>query len=502
VKAETLLANERERLPQNLHLFIQRAWHTILPPRSFVDNWHIACISEHLQDVTNGVYHNLVINIPPACMKTLTVSVFWPVWEWLSKPNSSFISASFDGTRVLQASRDSMRIIEHPWFQKRWDIKLAGKVPAATEYKIRVNGVDAANQFSRFSTSLEGKLTGRHCTHAIVDDPLKPQTVSKVTLEKCEKWWRESLQTRFKATDPQSIVVIMQRLHHTDLSAVAINAGYQHLNIPMRWERAAYSIPDRDSGWALEAASTYGKDGDLLWPELFPESKVAALEKDMGARATAAQFQQRPTPEGGGIFRTEHMQHWHPSSLPPRFDKMCISVDAAFRATEDSDYVAIGVWGKKGADAYLLDQYRQRATFSETVRALLAMIKKWPKATHKYIEAKANGDAIVDMLKRKVPGIVAVDPEGGKESRANRVSYLFESLNVWLPPADVAPWVEDFKLELLSFPMGAHDDQVDQCTQALNRMYAKTSIHAAMENLRKDGVDGWFGSTGGGFNLG
>jgi predicted phage terminase large subunit-like protein len=483
-------ALEAAMLPTSLHAFIDYAWHAI-QPGPFVDNWHIACMAEHLEDVTHGVTKNLVINIPPACMKTLTVSVFWPVWEWLSRPTSAFISASFDGTRVLQAARDSIRLIESPWFRNRWGVRLRGKSPAATEYNTVQGGY-------RFSTSLEGKLTGRHCTHAIVDDPLKPQTVSKVTLEKCEKWWKESLQTRFRPTDPQSIVIIMQRLHDRDLSALAVAEGYTHLKLPMRWEPKTFSVPERDQGWALDAANTYAKEGDLLWPAVFPDSKLGPMEHIMGSIATAAQHQQRPVPEGGSVFRKEHMQHWQTASLPPRFDKVCLSVDAAFRATEDSDFVVIEVWARKGADAYLLDQYRARATFSETVRAILAMVKKWPRITHKYIEAKANGDAVIDVLKKRIPGIVPVDPEGGKESRAHGVSYLFEGLNVWLPPADQASWVEEFKAELLAFPMGAHDDQVDCCTQALTKLYAKASIHAAMENVRKEGLEGWFGSGMGG----
>lgn len=481
---------ERERLPKDLAMFVRRAWH-VTQASEYMHNWHIDAISEHLQDVTSGHIKNLVINIPPACMKTLLVSCYWPVWEWLKKPASGFIVASYDSTLTLRSSRETIRLIQSPWFQKRWPIKLLGD--AGTEYLTAGGGF-------RFNTSIQGKVTGRHCTRGIIDDPIKPQTVSKVTLDGCERWWRESLQTRFKNPQDRSIVIIMQRLHDRDLSAIAIAEGYQHLKLPMRWEPAAYSIPDKNIGWAVEAARSYGKDGDLLWPARFSEDVLGPMERIMGSQATAAQHQQRPVPAGGLVFRSEWFQHWQQASLPPRFDKMCSSWDCAFKGTEDSDFVVGQVWGKYKADFYLLDQYRARANVSDTMRAILAMSTKWPRCTAKLVEDKANGPAVVDLLKKRLPGLIAVNPEGGKESRANAVSPLFEALNVWLPPE--CKWVNEYKDELLAFPLGANDDQVDATSQALVWLMARKSIHAAMENLRKDGVDGWFGPGGGGFNLG
>jgi predicted phage terminase large subunit-like protein len=289
----------------------------------------------------------------------------------------------------------------------------------------------------------------------------------------------------------------MQRLHERDLSAIAVAEGYEHLKLPMRWEPAAYSVPDRDNGWALDAGVTYSKDGDLLWPKRFSKGRLDDMEKTMGSQATAAQHQQRPVPAGGLIFRQEWFQHWN--SLPPRFDKVCSSWDCAFKGTEDSDYVVGQVWGKYNADFYLLDQYRARANFPDTIRAIRGMAKKWPKATAHYVEDRANGSAVIDTLKRSITGMIPVDPEGGKESRANNVADAFESLNVWLPPSTQGNgWVEDFKVELLAFPLGAHDDQTDACTQALTQLRKRVSMHAAMENLRKDGLEGWFGTGTGG----
>jgi predicted phage terminase large subunit-like protein len=102
------------------------------------------------------------------------------------------------------------------------------------------------------------------------------------------------------------------------------------------------------------------------------------------------------------------------------------------------------------------------------------------------IEDKANGPAVANVLEDKIPGIVLVNPQGGKEARANAVEPVWETGNVWLPPPSEAPWVNDFKDRLEGFPSAKYDDEVDAMSQAL-LPFAKGSrverLRKAMENL-------------------
>jgi predicted phage terminase large subunit-like protein len=107
-------------------------------------------------------------------------------------------------------------------------------------------------------------------------------------------------------------------------------------------------------------------------------------------------------------------------------------------------------------------------SFSATLNAIQSLSEKWPKAYTKLIEDKANGPAVIDALQHRISGMVPVQPEGGKEARAHAVSCEVEAHNVYLPEG--APWVHDFIEECAAFPAGAHDDQVDAMTQALNRI--------------------------------
>ena len=185
----------------------------------------------------------------------------------------------------------------------------------------------------------------------------------------------------------------------------------------------------------------------------------------MGAYAYAGQYQQRPSPAQGGIIKRNWWQYYQ--QTPPRFDIVVESWDCAFKATAQADFVVGQVWGKVGANLYLLDQVRGRFSFTETQDAIRNLSAKWPQAHAKLVEDKANGPAVIDSMRNAVPGLIPVDPQGGKVVRAQAVSVDIEAGNVWLPDPTVNPWITDFVEECAAFPNGAHDDQVDAMTQAI-----------------------------------
>jgi predicted phage terminase large subunit-like protein len=158
------------------------------------------------------------------------------------------------------------------------------------------------------------------------------------------------------------------------------------------------------------------------------------------------------------------------------YDDLLISWDMTFKKTEGTDYVSGQVWLRRGADAYLVDRVHGRMDFVDTLAAFKALAARWPQATLKLVEDKANGPAVISMLGRTVPGIVPVEPDGGKEARAAAVSPLVEAGNVWLPASELAPWADAVIEEAAGFPTAAHDDDVDALTQALNRLVLQPLI--------------------------
>jgi predicted phage terminase large subunit-like protein len=163
---------------------------------------------------------------------------------------------------------------------------------------------------------------------------------------------------------------------------------------------------------------------------------------------------------------------------PATFDRQAQSWDMTFRETKSGSYVVGQVWGAVGARRFLLDQTRARMGFSDACTAVERLSEIWPETHAKYVENKANGPAIVEKLQSRISGMIEVQPEGGKEARANAITPDLEAGNVFLPHPEIAPWVWDFIEECAAFPNGANDDQVDTMSQALVKMRKKKNVGA------------------------
>ncbi len=166
----------------------------------------------------------------------------------------------------------------------------------------------------------------------------------------------------------------------------------------------------------------------------------------------------------------------------------------AFSDTDGSDFVVGQVWGKLGADKYLIAQVRRRMEFTETVQAVREL-SAWVEAEYpkhrshlKLVEDKANGPAVISSLRRQVPGLSAVKPKGDKVARARAVAPEVEAGNVHLPgtanaegtgydPTQTPDWVRGLVDECAAFPNAAHDDQVDALSQALLRLAGSGTGH-------------------------
>lgn len=471
--------------PGSLHRFVRLAFH-LVEPGVYVDNWHIAVLCHYLEKVSRGEIKRLIINVPPGTMKSLTVSVFWPLWEWIHRPKTKWMFASFDASLSARDGRRMLQIMQTEWFQRRFKTRLTEIRPAATEFDNTEGGF-------RFSTSVAGKATGRHADIQVVDDPHKPHdlrgslAVTKKSIEAVSTWWKETMSSR--RADPETFrrVIVMQRLHEDDLAGEMLREGdWVHLCLPMRAEPHTTCVCGNPDCTPEDIRT---REGELLWPARFPEDVVRQDETvAMGPAVAAAQNQQRPTAASGGIFQKSWYRYWHNSAgvrVPnepgyPCRDEECRvlptdgqyiqSWDMTFKGTDGTDFVAGGLWLHHGVDYYLVHQVCARMSFVESCKAVVQMSNRWPQALTKLVEDKANGEAVVSMLKIRFPGLVLVNPKGGKEARAHSISGLWEAGNVFIPHPDLAPWVPAYREQHTTFPRGVNDDMVDQTTQALLRM--------------------------------
>lgn len=442
----------------SLHDAVRVLWPQV-EPVPFIDNWHIGAVCEHLEAVSRCEIMRLVINIPPGCSKSRLTGCFWPLVHWLKQPTDRFMFASFDGSNTIKQARDSLDVSSSPWWKSRFgDIYVTSSNSGTGEYENDKGGY-------RIATSVGGKGLGKHCHIQCGDDLVKPLDMSKDSLSKAWDWWSSTMASR--RADPKTFrrVLIMQRLHELDPAALAEKDGYEVLRLPMRFEPKACSYTSIGGDPRTE-------DGELLWPNRIDEATVKNMEKELGVHAPA-QLQQRPVAEGGSIFQRDWLlKTW--KVLPPTNQLWIQSWDCTFKDASTSDFVCGTVWCRVGGQIFLVDRFKERCSFTATCSAIEAMTKKYPRAISKLIEDKANGAAVIDTLQKKIPGLIAVNPEGGKDTRANAVSGLFQSGSVLLP--EDAEWLEDYRSEMTAFPRGAHDDQVDSSTQAL--LYFQLQIRA------------------------
>jgi len=450
---------------KSLSEYIKQAWPIIEPGVDYMHNWHIDAISEHLEAVNLGQISRLLINVPPRYMKSIAVTVKWPTWTWTKNAYKRFISLSYSATLSKKHNINRRDIILSPWYQERWGDQFSLKDDKNTQ----MNFENTKTGFM-FATSIGGTLTGEGGDYIIVDDPHNPQQAqSKAERESAIEFFRTTLPTRLNNKKTGAIIVVMQRLHEMDVSGHCLKneEGYTHLCLPgIAEKRTIITMP-------ISLREIIREKDDLLWPEREGKKEIAQMKRSLGSYGFAGQYQQTPSPEDGNILNRTWWKYYKVLPSEP-FDEIVQSWDCAFKDLKTSDYVVGQVWGRLGARFYLLDQVRGKMGISATMQAIRNMSAKWPKATAKLVEDKANGTAVIELLQREIPGLIPIEPEGGKIVRAQAISYLVEAGNVYLPDPEIASWINDFVEEAAMFPNGENDDQVDCCSQALNRLMTPT----------------------------
>ena len=474
---------DRELASRGLIHYIETAWPLVEPARPFVNNWSIGATCEHLEATITGEITRLVITIPPGTMKSLTCGVFFPSWVWSEIPGKRFITSSYSETISRRDSLKTRHLVESDWYKARWGhmFSLLKDQKAAGYYHNDRGGF-------RLATTVRGSVTGEHADIQMVDDPIKPLEVTKsmhvaqTTLKECWTWWTETMATRLVDFDKSVRIIIMQRLHAGDLAGEVLKeGGYEHLMLPMEFEKK------RKCFTSIGFEDPRTEEGELLFPARFSKQAVEKLKKSLTPRGVAAPLQPSPKSAGGKIIKEAWARFY---TVPPRrFTLVIQSWDCTFKDADTSDYVVGQVWGMVDGDYYLLDQVRAQMGFVDTCKAVKMLVSKWPKSRQKLVEDKANGTAVVDTLKKKIPGFKLVEPEGGKDSRLHAVEHLWESGNVYLPVKEIAPWVHEpdgFLDEVTGFPAKAHDDQADAMSQALIYLEKKTlgRLRQAMKNVR------------------
>jgi len=459
---------EREYCRQSLAHFAKRAWQVLEPATPLRWGWALDAICEHLEAVSAGDIKRLLMNVPPGSMKSLLTGVIWPAWEWGPRRQQAlrYLGTAHAAHLAVRDNLKCRRLIQSKWYQDHWPVILTSDQNAKTKFENDKTGFREAMAF-------EG-MTGSRGDRVIIDDPHSVADAnSTAKLDAGVLTFREALPSRVN-NDQSAIVIIMQRLNEGDVSAVAMDLGYDHLCIPMRYELT--NRKPTKIGWTDPRTI----DGDLMFPERFSEQQVQELEASLGTYAVAGQLQQRPAPRGGGILKTAWIKYW--SVLPP-LEWRIIYADTAMKVEEENDWSVFECWGRSvSGQAVLIDLIRGKWEAPELMTQARAF---WLK--HKAIagaplramkvEDKASGTGLIQQLRREGVPIIPIPRSRDKVSRAHDGAPFMESGNVLLP--ETAPWLSDLLSEIASFPSGAHDDQIDPMLDAIRDVQALPIIDDA-----------------------
>lgn len=485
-----LIDLQRYALQHDYHRFIRKAWGTIEPGVEFVDGMPIEAVTDHVQSLIEGTLgqRNLLINIPPRCMKSTSVSVALVPWVW-SRPewaHLKFLYTSYAGELSIRDSVKARMLMASPWYQRHF----GSQFHLTSDAKIRLT--NSRNGY-RIATSVTGQGTGEGGDIIVADDPHNAKEAeSDAVRTYTVQWWRETMSTR--GNDPKTVkrIVVMQRLHEGDLSGHVLAeefSDYVHLCLPMRYEPQVYAFGKRP----MVRFKDPRKEGELLWPERFDEAETKKLERNLGPYGAAGQFQQRPAPRGGGMVKTSELRLWAYKLPLPDIEFVVQSYDTALTERtnknpdpDDTACLALGIFTYKGQrHAIVLDAWNEKMAYPTLRRKVLAEWKavyggKEADDLHPgrrpdniIVENKGSGISVLQDLRAAGVPCFSYNPgQADKTARLQQVLPLIEAGHLWLlesrkEPGQPIAWVRDAVKQWTTFPAAKHDDYVDCLTQAM-----------------------------------
>jgi predicted phage terminase large subunit-like protein len=448
-------------LRSDLYCFIQAIFPIVSPNGAFVPNWHIEAIAFALTRVLRGEIKRLIITVPPRSLKSICASVAFPAFILGHDPRRRIICVSYSELLARKHANDCRAVMRSDLYTRLFpNTRISAGKDTELEFASTAGG-------SRLSASVGGTLTGRGGNVVIIDDPMKPQDAySEVARESTKQWYANTLLSRLDDKMRDAIVLVMQRLHVDDLVGHLLEqGGWTHLDLP--------AIAETEHRIALGPSRSHlRRGGDLLHPEREPASVLDETKQAMGSLDFAAQYQQQPVADGGNVIKWKWFC-FHDEAPPWQSgDKIILSWDTAMSGKELASYSVCVVLQVRGETAYVLDVVRERLEYPDLRRKVIELHGRWRRVGNDYallIENKGSGMALIQELQREHIHAIAVDPEGDKVMRMNAQTARIEAGSVSLPSR--APWLDDFRREILAFPAGRYADQVDAFSQALDRAF-------------------------------
>lgn len=495
---------------ENLYAYTIKAFSVIEPGTEFEDNWHIGCISEHLQAVYDGEIQDLIINEPPRCLKSVQVGQIYPSWVMGKDPYHQFIGASYAHSLAERNVMKTRQIIQSDFYRQLFpDVAISLDQNKKDYFTTTLNG-----QYK--GTGIGGAITGFGCKTLLIDDPINPkEAVSDTVRLTAIDEIRSTLFSRFNKYSERRMIMIMQRLHDADPTGDLLeDGGYYHLKLPAVAPRRI-QIELRGHKWSME-------EGDYLTPRL-TQDDLDKLRTDLGEYHFAGQYMQEPVPIGGGELLPKWVNYYPQGAVKPKVMNVFILVDAAGgeelnkKKKKNSDWTAMMVVGLgNDNNYYLLDIIRDRLNPTERIDTLFILHRKWnalcgkpPKVGYEKYGLMTDTHYIKEKMVKDAYHFPLVEL-GGRMAKEERIRRIIPDLQMgrwYFPQSLIYVDTEGRKFDLVqelvssempTFPRARFDDMLD----ALSRIYdddlqkvfpkiAPSSVEKAYEDTEPEDPYDW-----------
>lgn len=405
--------------------------------------------------VENNKSKIICLSVPPQTGKSMTVTESLPSWFLGRNPDLRCILTAYNGD-IAEKFGDKNRQKVKDFGKELFGIEISDSQDNKTLWDIK------GHQGGLYSAGILGGLTSNGGALIIVDDPFKngEEANNKTIRDRVWEIFGDTVSTRVRLEGAVTIV-IHTRWHEDDLIGRIMKAelGDQVVcvNLPAIWEKGEDKLMHR-------------RIGETLVPERGMTTEFLEKQKKLlGIRKFYALYQGLPFVEGGELVKRDNFKFYTKASLPSVFEEITMSCDLSFGSTKNSfdDPCGISIWGRVGGNHYLLDYIIKKMSFTDTLERIRFFCGKYPMMKKKIIEAKANGNATIEILNREIGGFVSYNPKESKEERLNLCLPFFEAGNVFFPSEEIDKNIEEQIQVFLRFPKVTHEEIVDITTQYL-----------------------------------
>ena len=442
---------------QHFWKFLAKAVRTVAPGDAYQPNWHIDAIIEELNRVTCGQEKRLLINQPPRSLKSITISVAYVAWRIGRDPSLRAIVASYSAELAAELHRQFRMIVQSPWYRQIF--------PNVVWHKETNFEFVTSRGGGRYAASVGGTLTGRGADLIIIDDPLNASdSISEVARRKIIEWFTGTLLSRLNDKTRDPIIVVAQRLHEDDLPGHLLRAGgWKHLCLP--------AIATEGRRIAVGQRRFYHRrPGEALHPERTPLETLEQIRAEIGSLKFSAQYQQQPVSlEGNLVLRTWFKGY---SELPQKMYNMRLvqSWDVAATTGSGSDYSACITALVGNGDYYIVNVFRALLVYPDLRRKVIALAEEYQADTLLIEDAGFGLSLKQDLINDKpawLPYPIGMKPNGSKMQRLEAQTAKIEKRGMCASRKRRLGSASSL-YEVLAFPNGRHDDQVDALSQLLD----------------------------------